>query len=443
MLSVLREISEQDVLDVLETGGVTGIVTASRSGKLSYPEMAPVQPDSTGYSGRIARWFSDGSGAYRLFYVPDSVSAGTLSGLLSVYDGKWTAETPSSFSVWPAVAAGLCAAVLLFFSERRLFFAAASAPFVLSVLTSPVFSLCGAVCFILPLLFAVQRVAGRKGAKEALLRNRTFLFFSVCILFFAVLGGLRAVLLLCCAFAASASCVFTAVLVRDALRRRRQYAFVPVPLYTARSVPFPKKKRYILSSVLWVQALFLVVFFGFRGYFTGAGGIKGLSIPVPSGYTGPAVFSADALGELLPEGRSGAYLPDLGDYLCVQWELQTFPYRPVYAEKKAARPGDSVRITRYTAAEDGKIHTSEENVMTFDETFIRTCLEAASPGSVEYMLARQGRFVGAVFSGSAGDSFLPAPVRFSWSFAALFFIPAVAQVLCILDSRKAEYGLVL
>ncbi len=116
-----------------------------------------------------------------------------------------------------------------------------------------------------------------------------------------------------------------------------------------------------------------------------------LPIPVPTRYNDSNGFGLEAFDAFMAN-RDEDGLPDLGDFVALRWNVDTFAWRRLQDPVEVPGKGSVVRYTEYGIGEDGKITGTPKTMLTFDSAFIRRALSAEST-PLERLLMDQGRFV--------------------------------------------------
>ncbi len=117
-----------------------------------------------------------------------------------------------------------------------------------------------------------------------------------------------------------------------------------------------------------------------------------LFLPAPSRYTDETGFTPETFEAFL-KIRDGSPLPDLSDFLAVQWKMAIFPWTDYRNRLYPPAVGEQMVVYDYLFDEQqGRLMPMPRVVAEFDREFIRNTLAQKST-PLERMLLKQGRFV--------------------------------------------------
>ena len=122
-----------------------------------------------------------------------------------------------------------------------------------------------------------------------------------------------------------------------------------------------------------------------------------LYIPVPSRYTDETGFDLSGYKQSIAM-KTAEDLPDLVDFLIMQWELKTYQWRPIAASLHVPIPGETITYSVFTDTENGILRKQNITMAAFNEKFVKDTLASACT-PLEKMLLQQGRFVTAKLCG--------------------------------------------
>ena len=167
--------------------------------------------------------------------------------------------------------------------------------------------------------------------------------------------------------------------------RRAHTLFRAMPILgVLRAKAGPRKRRLSAAVIIVPAALALLAFAAAAGLGLEAGR-RNLSAPrLERG--GARGLSWDTLAAL-PLSSEPAGLPHLADFLAHRAFQQSLAFQRPY---RFPAPGERVYISGYAAAGNGYVQTRRV-ARRFPESWLRQTLAAAAQGSVERMLADQGR----------------------------------------------------
>ncbi|HUJ73591.1 MAG TPA: hypothetical protein VL359_01985 [bacterium] len=168
---------------------------------------------------------------------------------------------------------------------------------------------------------------------------------------------------------------------RRPVRRRK---FTPVPIVTpALSVaPGPAGVLLALAALTTVAVIPLA---------------RSVPVPTPVALRDVRDFSWKALDTLARSGHTPR-LPDLADLVTHEAFQETIAFGRPWG---LPRRDEHVAVRGFLAGPGGTIVAVERRVKVFDDAWLASCLRGAPPGSIEALLAAQGRAVVVGLRGSA------------------------------------------
>jgi len=234
---------------------------------------------------------------------------------------------------------------------------------------------------------------------------------AVGLVLFLPASGFSAAALLACAGPASASVLLIVALAllwgRARRPRRRRKKFDPVPIVkpaAGLSRPGPAGFLLAIAAILIVAAI---------------GVLRSVPVPTPLPVLGARDFSWESLARLARENRVQR-LPDMSDLVTHEAFQETLTFgRPWGPPRRDER----VYVREFsTNSRAGTILMEMRRVKVFDSAWLGAILRRASPGSVEGLLAAQGRAMAVAFRGQVRTLLrdLPVVVLMMFVFSAWF-----------------------
>jgi hypothetical protein len=199
--------------------------------------------------------------------------------------------------------------------------------------------------------------------------------------------------------AAALSTAVVTVIARAVSRSRESRAdhplFAPLPIFPRRShyLRRPVRSRRVLTAALAIAAWLLLapaLADRFSPQFSAP-------VPVPVPVPGAVGYDRDSLAAVWAADLPGS-LPDVSDYLAHRAYQEGLSYGREYGFPEA---DERVTISRFAENEDGAYTRFTEEVLAFDDAWVRTALATAPRGIVQ-LLAGRAAPSGVVLSPEAG-----------------------------------------
>lgn len=397
--------SETDIVSRLKSKGIVDIVTAMNSMLLNTNQEAPIEPFLPTINAERTGWFINTEHNCRYLFLRDQpfLTAKTAESF-SGTDFFWVLEKTGGMNPLPPLFVIIVFLAGLFFVKNRLFQIAGGCSFILLAIScnrpSGFFA---AILFLYTgILLAdhFERQCGTLTGKQLisrLLADRVILILLLAALVAGFSGGFQAGFLSIAALAVSLSGVSLFGALRRfvvILRNKQRLHPIFIPVHIRQSdLPASLKKKTILGISTLVPVLLisgtLALNTGNRQMETQFG--KDLYIPAPSGYTDHSGFTIESYTDWVTM-KSAAGLPDLGDFVSVQWHIQTFPWRRLQTPTEKPDRDSTAEYPDYVIDEKGIISEKNRIMAKFDTDFIRKTLSSDST-PLEKMLLRQNRFV--------------------------------------------------
>lgn len=448
-----RTVSEDTVLNLFAHAGIRGVLSVKHTQFPPLPVFTPVQYtdgfSAFSYEDLQSLFFSDKSGDYRLYYVPEEAVRKAVSALQSA-DFTWGTDARGKrpYSV-PAVVFLLFICFALF-AKNKVFFTAAFFPFVLYAFSVPFYHSASFVCLVGFSLFIVQKSWCRKDFFKKAFMQPLFLS-SLCLLSFSsFFSGFGPFLLLCAAFCASAAAVY--VLFKLEGLSRNKTAFNPVLIIPARLVDTRDILHFrfalipALCIALFTVSVFVSVFYGTGNSFTGhkrrfLSRSPQLYFPAPVKKTAKKDFSLLSYNALCAVDMPNR-LPDLTDFIGAFWFAETYPFRKLEKDGQI-KPhiGDRVIYSDYQK-EGSRLVENAVVAAVFDEAYIQRVTDLAyrnafsDSAGAEALLSRQRGFMRTAYVRARGAQNGKVPLIFTLS----AFIYILVLLIGLSENRLLFYN---
>lgn len=419
-----EELSEVDVLAVLEKNGCSSVISYGNQHIPVFSQIAPVQAQSAdSYIYRRAEFFTDKLHRALVFYVPENQGAQLESGIreLSAFQGTSAGTDGKSAFPWIAPLISLFFfGILLYFSRNKLLFASGTFFFIIFAFSSPLYTVCAAVSLYLFAFFIFHRLWGRKDFLKTTLNSPYILFFSVAPVVVMLISSPLNSLFYILALAGSVSLVQVYHVCEE--YKNSQYSFQPVYIRSSRMFPIVGRIGIRLLGALLVSLVLSLLAFKLSGNVSD--------------------FSASASMPSLPApvNSSDSELVQMKDFVNWSWNTVTFPYRKIgSAQNSVPSEGEIVAITDYQN-EGGKIHSVQNGAFVFNGEFrdsVYKTIDKLDYPALEKMMLKQGKNAsfGYAKSGSSSSS-----ERFGILLLLIFIaIPSALGIYYILGRKR--YGL--
>ncbi|HHU36157.1 MAG TPA: hypothetical protein GXZ47_02895 [Treponema sp.] len=389
---------EKEVIIGLKAKGLSEIVTESNSMLLPDNTLSPVQPFITEVNNERRRWFSQEKTGERFFFLSDVPDLDRrVTEVLSTLPIIWTLEENGVLFLFPSIILLILLAAGIIIQKNRILLVVSSIPtFILALSWNRPSGMITAMILLSALtvhcdliftgnfsLTAVQRL-------RRLLKNLFVLLPVVLLIPFAFLINVRAGVLLLASLAFSIALI---ALFHILSAINKPLGFVPMhPKTLYRPNFFNKKLIVILSVTLVICSTTGMIFFAAHTGKLAFSKNQELYLPTPSGYTDQTGFTPEAL-QAFSTAKPDDSLPDLSDFLAVQWKIAVFPWQDYRNNVNPPQIDEQMLIEEYVFNDEiGMLQATPRVVATFDREFIkRTLAEKSTP--LEEMLIQQGQFV--------------------------------------------------
>ena len=419
-----EELSETDILTVLEKNGCTSVISYGNQRLPVFSQLAPVQVQSSdSYLYRRADFFMDKTHRAKVFYIPENQLSQLESGIreLSAFQGTSAGTDGKSSFPWLAPLISLFLfGVLIYFSRNKILFVCGTIFFLIFAFCRPLFTVCAAVSLYFFAFFIFHRIWGRKDFIKTTLNSPYILLMSLSpILVMLVSSPLNSFFYLL-AFVASASLVQGYHLHEE--EQNASFSFHPVYIRSSRMIPVVGRLGIRLLGALLISLVLTIFAFRLSGNvsdFSSSASMPSLPAPV-----------SDSESELV----------QMKDFIVWSWNTVTFPYRKI-GEKFPAVPneGDSVVLTDYQNV-NGRIQSVQNSAFVFNSEFRDSVYKAVDNldyPALEKMMLKQGKNASFGYAKSALSS---SSERFGILLLLIFIaIPFTLGIYYILGRKR--YGL--
>lgn len=377
----------------LEDCGCTDYISLrNQKVPLNVPEFSPEymfgNGDVNGYLEKRKGYFFDFSRTYSVYYIPDG-SNNCVPAVLKKLNSRNISAGINSAAACPwmsIVVVFVLAALLVWYSPKRIFTAVLNFFPVFFTFKMPFYSVASASCIFMTAIFICLRYWNRDGAVKKLQSSMIVIMFAFSPVLIVFLTGLKIgflFLLIPLSVLAAAYIYFELCLIFES-----RYSFRPVLIRPASMINLmTKTNRFVIMCCL--AGTFLV-------FASAVLSLKNVSIMETSSESGILLPSKNA---------SGKELPGLDDFTAWRWSALTFPYRSLNeAQVSKTYKGQTVIFPRYTE-KNGKIEESV-NSITYDDSFRKdsfNSIDKFSYNSIESMLKKQGYTGRAGYSGAGGS----------------------------------------
>lgn len=409
ILAVSPPEHEMEIVGMLRSAGIGSIVTESNSMLPRRNPLSPIQPFIDEANRMRSSWFSNPENGLRFFFLPDEPHLEKkMESALAALPASWYLEGTAAFFLFLLVPPLLLLITGYFIQKNRLEVILGAVPAMLLAFSwnnpAGMASASLMICTVVAVSDVIHAGHFEITGRQRLIRmqRNPFLFIPLLVaLIIALSCGTRAFLLFSMALAATVSLYVLRYLVPDlpffsAYRNTSsRYRFRAVPMHPQtvyRNHYCNKTMLVTLFSILLVSGGITAAIFS-----TGTGksafpAEEQLFLPAPSRYTDQAGFTPETFEAFL-QVREDPSLPDLADFLAVQWKITIFPWTDYRNRLYPPAVGEQMVVYDYLFDEQqGRLMPMPRVVAEFDRDFIRNTLaQKATP--LEKMLLKQGRFV--------------------------------------------------
>lgn len=409
ILAVSPPDHEQELVTRLSTAGIGHIVTESNSMLPRGNPLSPVQPFIDEANRLRSRWFYNPESGLRFFFVPDTPHLErVIESAFASQPVSWYLEGTASFFLLLLVPPLLLIAAGLFVQKNRLAGVLGSVPAVILAGTwNTMAGMTGAsliVCTVIALSDVLHEGSFELTGPQRVerVKRNPFLFSPVLVaLVIALFNGGHSFALFFMAILATGSVFLLVYLVPAVpvfseylgLLHRRRFRCVPIHPHTLyRSGHVNRSMIVILAGVLILSGAPSAILSSTGSGKSSFSGEECLYLPIPAGYTDQVGFTPETFESFL-RIRSDSELPDLADFLAVQWKMTIFPWTDYRNRLYPPAVGEQMVVYDYLFDEQqGRLLPMARVVAEFDREFIKKTL-AGNTTPLEKMLLEQGRFV--------------------------------------------------
>lgn len=410
VLSCDLSIEENQVTNLLDSLNIHDYVSQSSSMLKSYNTFIPVHPLIEKANYNRLSWFIDVDNNVRYFYIPDSTNLSIkIKKAFSDITKFWNLEDSVGFTSIPVILTLVLICMLLIIPGNRLVRLIIVLPSILlSWSLNTFFGYITAICSVIfisffGILLPDSKIELLPAQKTQRIRNHPELILSSIILFiFSGIGGLHSILLTFFSLIASLSLIIILKTIHlyiiNALAKKRLHKkFTPIAMHPQTIKALHSKKFFILSSSLFL--FFVLIGFPFfinltkTAVSTNKTFLRELCIPSPTGYNDVVGFTVSGFKKSR-ENKSAINLPDLGDYVSLQWQLEAAPWVKIGEPVTDPQEGSFIEIFEYSMQDNGMLISTVTGSLTFNNRFISKVLDS-NLTPLEQMLQKQGRFVSA------------------------------------------------
>ena len=398
ILAVPSSVSEKNVLKELEEQGINNTLSISSKSLCPKNELTPVTSFTLDYKDTIKKYFFDETQQYSLYYLKESRNLSTsLNQILKKNGSTWRVERISLFAVLILIVPFSISIIFFVLSKRKLLYLLLQLPFLIFCCGSAEFA--AALCAsIFPVVaYSIQYYWQRPGWINFLISDLVTVVLILVILSSLILTvpftkNFRIIFLGLFTFFASA-CALCFFFFLD--KNKTSSGFILIN--SAQTVSFTLKSKLELTALTALTIGVLALSFVAKDRFFSSGGLAGLSLPVPHEYSKNAGFSFSSYENLVTSESQARTLPDLADFVNLNWKTEVLPYVSLNAKFPPAYAGSEVSMPVYEYDEDsGRVSTERKIMYTFDESYFASVLSkiaSSSEPSVEKMLFEQKHFV--------------------------------------------------
>lgn len=415
VLSCDLELEEIYVTNLLDSVGIKDYVSQSRSILKSTNTFIPVHPLIEKANKNRVNWFINSEYNLRYFYIPDSAILQTkIEKAFSNTSSFWNLEQSVGFTYIPI----LLTLFLIFISfaipgNRFKRFMLVLPSVLLSWSLNTFFGYGAAISSTLfitfwGLLLPHNKIELLPMQKAQRIRNHPELIvMALFIVVFSVIGGWSSIILTFLSLVSSVSIgmIFKLIYLRrnsNQAKKRLHQKFIPLAMHPHTIKALHSKNFFIVSGLIFLLFILIGSLFIMQETKSPVALHKTipqeLCIPSPSGYNDHAEFTVSGFRKSR-KSKDSTNLPDLGDYISLQWQLETAPWVKIGEIKQDPDEGSFVEMFEYTIQENGILISSVTGNITFDNSFISGVLNSKLT-PLEKMLQKQGRFVSAHIMGS-------------------------------------------
>ncbi|NLK46352.1 MAG: hypothetical protein GX297_06845 [Treponema sp.] len=398
ILAVPVNVSEKNVLEKLKSKGINDIISISSVSLYQKNKIVPVTNFELSYKESIKKYFFDEQQQYSLFYLKESANLSTSLKLLIKETGSsWRIERISFFAILILIFPFGFSIIFFVLSKRKLLYFAMQLPFLVLCCGSTEFpaTLCASIFPVVA--YTIQHYWQRPGWVHFLIGDfvtvtLVLVMLSVLILAVPFEKDIRIAFLGLSAFLASscAICFF-----HFFSKNKKQKGFVLIN--SAQTVSFSQKSKIELMLFAVLTFIVLGLSFAAKDRFFSSGGLKGLSLPVPHEFTKNHGFSYSAYETLVTSETQVRTLPDLADFVILNWKTDVLPYVSLNGNFPPAYVGSEVSMPVYEYDEEsGRVSTERKILYTFDESYFTSVISKIASKqvpSVEKLLFAQKHFV--------------------------------------------------
>lgn len=398
ILAVPASVPEKNVLKELESQGIRDTISISSKSLCPKNELTPVTSFEISYKENITKYFYDETQENNLFYLKESKNLSSrLKQIIKKTGSSWRVERISFFAILILIFPFGFSIVFFILSKRKLLYILLQLPFLVFCCGSAEFA--AALCASLfPIVaYSIQYYWQRPGWTNFLISDLVTVVLILAMLSSLILTvpftkDFRIIFLGLSAFISSAAALLFFHFID---KNKTNNGFILIN--SAQTVSFTLKSKLELTALAFLTIGILALSFTAKDRFFSSGGLSGLSLPVPHEYYKNAGFSYTAFENIVTSENHVRALPDLADFVTLNWKTDVLPYVSLNEKFPPAYAGSEVSMPVYEYDEDsGRVSTERKILYTFDESYFASVLSklASNPEpSVEKMLFMQKHFV--------------------------------------------------
>ena len=424
-----NQLSEEAIYSVLLKNGCSDVIFSGNQRLPFYSPFAPIQSQSNVFYGnsyidRRDSFFTDSSGTYMIFYVPENQSkelSYSISELNTHPETYASTDGNSSFPWLPPSVCSVFSALLFGFSERKKYFLPCALPLVLFAFTRPFFTVCAAIDMALLAFFLTQNLWGRKDIFKVFIKSFYLSALFIAPAVFLIFSSLLSAALYVAAVSGAFSLFKIYIFFEDCVYSKT-VSFVPIR--KASSVKLAGKNSLFIFAFLFFSIIVMIP-------------ISAFSVDFESDFVSKS-------GALLPspskKTKSDKHLPGVDSFMDWAWITASFPYRKLYSQSEKPFYGEIVSITEYV--QDGnKISSFENVIMKYNDDFILSVADSVDSleyPAIEKMLLKQGKHAEFSYTKSGGAQTEKSAVFLLAIFAV---IPLLLTIYYFMTRKKYDFGL--
>lgn len=418
-------LSENQIDSLLEECGCKNVVSRSIQKIPVVSSFSPVQvqePDS--YLNRRLSFFTDKSGADRIYYIPDSESRQIAQAAAKLNSQQGTSAGTDGANRFPWITPIITLALFslcFFFCRKKIVFLVSSLFPVMYSWCNPFYTSAAAACVFLIPLFMIQRMWGRRNSFKTIITSPLVISFSAspCVILF-LSSPLRSIIFLAAQTASVCSLLLLSLYEK---RTSSLSAFSPSPILGAQFYRLPGQNGLRISELCGIAILVLLSI----SLIWNQGMLSSQKSNPDKPYLPSPVYRTDS-----------ADLPGTDDFNAWAWNTITFPYKRLSqnsATSEIPHEGDSVSIPLYAHSEKNGIIELQKEQYVYNDSFrkrVYRIVRSCTYPSIEQVLLRQGKNMEFEYTQNTGNS----AERFSTLLLVLLSLFPICMTGYCLAGRK-------